>query len=139
MKPEEIFHGFDAEKQAMYEDFLVEYGVNKKVIDEVKDKTNNWPKKQWIKNKHDNDMLYAEFTSAINEKLSPSSPEVQAFVKKHYELTKQFWTPNKESYIGLSQLYGSHPDFVKFYDKIHPKLLTFLVEAMKIFAEHELR
>ncbi|MEO8402795.1 MAG: TipAS antibiotic-recognition domain-containing protein [Gammaproteobacteria bacterium] len=53
-------------------------------------------------------------------------------------MTTIFWTPTKESYIGLSQFYCSHPDFVKFYDEIHPKLLNFLVDAMKVFAEKQL-
>ena len=136
MKLEEIFEGFDTEKQKMYENFLIKSGVPENVIDGVRDKVDNWSKEDWMKNKNEADALYAELASDIH--LSPSSPEVQKLIKQHYEMTKTFWTPNKESYIGLSQLYCSHPDFVKFYDKIHPKLLKFLVKAMKVFAERNL-
>ncbi len=138
MKLEEIFHGFDAEKQKLYENFLIDSGVGEDVINSCKDKVKNWKKEQWIENKQEADAIYAELASAIKDHLEPSSAKVQKLIKKHYQLTSNFWTPTKESYLGLGQLYGSHPDFVKFYYDIHPKLLSFLVEAMKVFAEREL-
>lgn len=138
MKLEEIFHGFNAEKQKLYADFLVDSGVSQDVINTVEDKVKNWTKEQWLENKRQGDQIHAELVEAINKNLSPSSPEVQKIIKKHYQMTKLFWTPTRESYIGLSQLYASHPDFVKFYNDIHPKLLEFIMAAMKVFAEKEL-
>ncbi len=138
MNLEEIFHGFTAEKQKLYENFLVKSGVSQDVINKSKDKIKNWKKEDWIENKREADMIYAELVSAINNHLDPSSNEVQALIKKHYQMTTIFWTPTKDSYIGLSHFYCSHPDFVKFYDEIDPKLLNFLVEAIKIFAEKTL-
>lgn len=138
MKLEEIFHGFTEEKQKIYEEFLVESGVSEKVINTVRDKVKNWKKEQWLENKNEADAINAELVLAIDKQLNPGSAEVQALIKKHYQMTCQFWTPNRENYIGLSQLYGSHPDFVKYFDNLHPKLLDFLTKAMKIFAEKEL-
>jgi DNA-binding transcriptional MerR regulator len=138
MKLEDVFHGFNAEKQKLYEDFLVNSGVDLKMINGTKDKVKIWTKEQWMENKREADQIHAELVQAINNRLSPSSSEVQKIIKKHYQMTSQFWKPTRETYIGLSQFYTSHPDFVKFYDDIHPKLLKFLMEAMKIFAENEL-
>lgn len=138
MKLEEIFHGFDVEKQKLYENFLVDSGVSRDVINKVEDKVKNWPKEKWMENKREADKIHAELVEAINKNLSSSHPSVQKIIKKHYQMTTIFWIPTRESYIGLSQLYASHPDFVKFYNDIHPKLLSFLTEAMKIFAEREL-
>lgn len=138
MKLEDIFHGFTPEKQKIYEDFLIDSGVNAEVINKSKDKTKSWDEKYWRKIKQEGDAIHQELVVAINNKLSPSSPEVQAIIKKHYLFTKNFWTPTKESYIGLGELYSSNEDFVKFYDATHPKLLKFMKEAMKIFAEREL-
>ncbi len=138
MKLEEIFHGFNDEKQKLYENFLVDSGVSQDDINNCKDKVKNWKKEQWMENKREADTIYSELAAAINNHRDPSSREVQLLIKKHYQMTTNFWTPTKETYIGLSQLYCSHPDFVKFYDDIHPKLLTFLVEAMKIFSKNEL-
>ncbi len=138
MNLDEIFHGFDAEKQKYYEDFLADSGVSQEVINSSKNDIKNWTKAQWMETKLVGDQIHSELVAAIKNHLSPASPEVQTIIKKHYQLTKKLWTPNRETYIGLSQLYASHPDFVKFYDDIHPELLKFLMEAMRIFAENEL-
>lgn len=138
MKLEEVFHGFNAEKQKIYEDFLVDNGVSQDVINKSKDKIKDWTKEQWMEAKHAGDKVHTDLVDAINNNLSPSSVEVQKIIKRHYTWTTNFWTPTRETYIGLSQLYCSHPDFIKFYNDIHPELLRFLMEAMKIFAENEL-
>lgn len=138
MKLEEIFDGFSEEKQKHYEDYLVNHGVSQSVISESKNRIKNWKKEDWLKVKADSDKLHKDLVAAINQGLAPTSAPVQALVKKHYLQTKLFWTPNRESYIGLSQLYCSHPDFEKFYNDQDPRLLTFLIEGMKFFANHEL-
>src|SRR3989338_2551125 len=78
-----------------------------------------------MEHKKEVDALHGELVSAIKNHLEPSSSEVQKLIKKHYQMTSIFWTPTRESYIGLGQLYCSHPDFVKFYDDINPELLNF--------------
>lgn len=138
MKLEDIFHGFNAEKQKLYETFLIDSGISQVTIDKCKDKMQTWTKEQWMDNKKEADKIHAELVSAINHHLEPASPEVQLLIKKHYQMTTLFWTPTRESYIGLSELYGSHPDFVKFYADIHPDLLNYLTTAMKIFAQEKL-
>lgn len=45
-----------------------------------------------------------------------------------------FWGKDK---MKDEELYQT-PEFKVFYDKHHPKLLGFLVEAMKVFAKREL-
>lgn len=138
MNIEKVFTGFNAEKQKMYEDFLVESGVNTNEINKSKEKIKNWTKEQWADNKREADQIHTELVLAIKKHLEPASKEVQKIIKKHYQMTTIFWTPTRETYIGLSQLYNSHPDFIKFYNDIHPQLLNFLMEAMRIYAENEL-
>lgn len=138
MKLEEIFQGFNAEKQKMYEDFLVDSGVDERLLQESKNKTKNWSKERWLEHKRDADKVHADLVEAIKHHFSPSSPEVQRIIQVHYQLTSRIWAPTKDSYIGLGELYASHPDFVKFYHDFHPQLLAFLREAMRVFAEKEL-
>lgn len=138
MKLEEIFEGFTPEKQKLYENFLIENGVSQDVINKSKNNVKTWTKEDWLENKREADAIYTDLASAIEKHLDPSSVEVQALIKKHYQMTTIFWTPTKDSYIGLGQFYGSHPDFVKFYESFHPQLLNYLIEAMEIFAEKEL-
>jgi DNA-binding transcriptional MerR regulator len=138
MKIEEIFIGFTPEKQKLYENFLVENGVDQAQIADTKNKIKNWATDAWLENKAEADKIHANLVALIQQKIQPASTKVQPLIRQHYELTKTFWTPNRESYIALSKLYASHPDFIKFYADIHPNLLNYLLEAMKIFAEKEL-
>jgi hypothetical protein len=63
---------------------------------------------------------------------------VQEIIERHYNWIKRCWTPNRENYIGLSELYGEHEDFRIYYENYHPKMVEFLSLAMKIFAEKKL-
>lgn len=138
MKLEEIFHGFSDEKQKLYEKFLLENGVSTDVIRNIQTKIDTRKKADWIKQKDEADNLYKDLAQVIDDNLDPASARAQALIKKHYNMTKELWTPTRKSYINLGKFYGSDPVFVKFYDDIHPKLLPYLNKAMKIFAENEL-
>lgn len=139
MNIEEIFQGFTAEKQKMYQDFLVEKGVKKDVIDQANMNVKNWSKEEWQAYKRKGDQVHTDLIAAINNGLTADSPQVQQIIQRHYLLTKQFWTPNRDTYIGLSEFYGSHEDFIKFYQDLHPKLLSFLQEAMRVYADANLK
>ncbi|MDF1796695.1 MAG: MerR family transcriptional regulator [Coxiellaceae bacterium] len=138
IKLEEIFEGFTDEKQHMYEDFLIDNGVDQQKIDRVWNKAKGWGKDKWLANKQQADQMYADLAQAIDRGLVPESDEVQQLIHLHYELTKVFWTPTRESYINMAKFYGSHPDFVEFYQSIHPKLLHYLQQAMEVYAQKKL-
>lgn len=136
MKDEELYYGFESEKQKKYEKDLIEKGiVTQNLMDEFKQKTKHWSEKDkdaFIREgKEINDALIA----ALTKQLKPSSKEVQAIIRKHHAWVG--WSPTKEKYIELSRLYLT-PEFKKFYEQQHSDLLKFIVEAMKIFAENEL-
>lgn len=138
MKLEEIFEGFTEEKQKHYLDFLKQSGVSKEEIKQCEEKIKHWGKEKWLANKKQADRIYADLANAIDRGLTPESDPVQTLIREHYKMTCEFWTPNKVTYIGLAELYHSHPDFVAFYDDIHPELLNFLTDAMQHFANKEL-
>ncbi len=136
MKDEELYYGFDSEKQQQYEHELVAKGlVSKDFMSSYKTKISHWTgldKESFLKEgKAINDDLIA----AIDKHLDPASEEVQAIIKRHH--TWVGWNPTKEKYIALTQLYQTS-EFKRFYDQHHPNLLQFIVAAMKIFAQNEL-
>lgn len=55
---------------------------------------------------------------------SPSSPKVQAVIKRHYDAIKRFWVPDQNSYIGLTRGYVEFKWKQPFqkYDANHPEL-----------------
>ena len=138
MKDEELYYGFDSEKQKAHEKTLVEKGiVTQEFLDESNKKTKNWSDKEKNAFIVDMEKIMDELIAALEKKSSPSSSEVQALMRRHYTWLELTWTPTKDSYIGLADLYQT-PDFRVFYDRRHPELLAFMIQAMQVFAEREL-
>ena len=144
MKENEMYMGFDPVKMAEYEKWGREHWGEaataryKDAVAESQRRTKDWKKEDFEKSNQDYDELHRAFAESINQGLSVDSKEVQALVKRHFAVVNRFWTPKRESYIGLGKTYLEHPDFRKVYDNYHPKLAEYLAEAMKVFAEREL-
>ncbi|HSW93652.1 MAG TPA: MerR family transcriptional regulator [Gammaproteobacteria bacterium] len=138
MKNEELYYGFDSEKQKKHEKYLVEKGiVTQQFINESNAKIKDWSDEQKRSFITDMEGIITDLIVEMEKKSQPDDESVQALMRKHYTWLELTWTPNRESYIGLSELYQT-PEFRKFYDDRHPELLDFFVKAMKIFAEREL-
>lgn len=132
----EIFDGFTDELQQHYLDYLEdEAGVPKQTLDDAHRKAQKFSKQDWLRHKAAMDAIHHQLVEALERGLLPESAEVQKIMPKHYQQICLFWTPDREKYIGLSEMYGSHPDFVRFYDNIHPELLAFLQQAMCCYAQ----
>jgi DNA-binding transcriptional MerR regulator len=140
MKDDEMYLGFDPKKQAEYErEAIKRWGEPaKQHIEESKRRTKNWKKEDFEKVQRDYDELHRAFADALQKGVTPGDTDVQALVKRHFAVVERFWTPKRESYIGLGRTYCEHPDFRKLYDGYHPKLAEYLAEAMKVYAEREL-
>lgn len=80
------------------------------------------------------DRLAALFT----EGKPADDQEIQALVKLHYEWVCLFWTPNREQYVGLGEMYGQDPRFTEFYDKKANGLADFIGEAIRVWSEANL-
>lgn len=135
MRDEELFYGFDSEVQKKHEKQLVERGVvTQEFMDECNEKVKDWSvfeKNNYIK---DGEKIMKELIASLENGLKPGDPFVQAIMAKHCKWLELSWTPTKESYLGLTTLLQT-PDFRSFFDKMHPKLLDYIVEAMKIYGE----
>ena len=64
--------------------------------------------------------------------------EIQALIKLHYEWVCLFWTPNREQYIGLGEMYGQDPRFTGCYDKKANGLADFIGKALRVWSEANL-
>lgn len=143
MRNEELFVGFDAAKQEEYKTYLINRLGEKRVkecIDAAEKKMKNWKEEDWEKFSREWDLICKALANSLEKHLQPDSPEVQSVIQRHYQ-----WLPwkdrcTKEAYIGLGQGYTEFEWKKAFapYDSNHPRLATFLAEAMKIFAENNL-
>ena len=139
MRDAEMYEGFDLVKQQEHEKYLLNTGViTQQQIDESWEKVRDWKKPNWEHFKKEGEQLNQAFANALKTNLKPEDVEVQALVQRHYEWVNVFWTPTHESYTGLAQMYLDHPDFREFYNKYHPNLVEYLVEAMRVYAAHKL-
>lgn len=138
MKDEELYYGFDSEKQKEHEKYLVNQGiVTQKFLDECNKKVKNWSDEEKNAFIQDMEKIMKEIILAMENGLPTSSEEVQKLMHRHYHWLLLTWTPTKESYLGLTELYQT-PEFRKFFDARHSELLTFFIGAMKVYANTKL-
>lgn len=140
MNPENMYQGVSPEKQAEFEAYLVNrFGACTTThLATSKERTRNWKKSDYEKARQDCDTISQSFAAVLQRGAKPSDPEVQRLVRQHHEYVSQFWVPDRDAYIGLSQMYVEHPEFREYYTKFDPRLPEFLAAAIRAFAEREL-
>ncbi|WNB84777.1 MerR family transcriptional regulator [Cellulomonas sp. ATA003] len=67
-----------------------------------------------------------------------TDPRVQALVERHHRQIAMFWTPGREAYIGLGQMYVDDERFTATYDAFAPGLAPYLRDSMAVYAEARL-
>jgi MerR family transcriptional regulator, thiopeptide resistance regulator len=140
MERQELYYGFDSSRQKEYEQYIVTYqGLEaENLLKESKRRTAKWDGDEWDKVKAEGDAIHKALAHAIDEGLSPESDEVQAIIAQHYQLQNRFYEVSKEVYIGLTELYAQHPDFKKFFDAYHPRMIEYIGKAMRYYADKNL-
>ncbi len=77
--------------------------------------------------------LTNKIVDAIKADLPTDSPEVQALMEEHFELSQKFQPMTKEMYQSSKELLRDAPEF---YETLHPKMPEFLYEAMGHYAKN---
>jgi MerR family transcriptional regulator, thiopeptide resistance regulator len=133
MNDKELYHGFDSNRQKEYEQYLVKYHglAAEELLVQSKKRTAKWDKDEWDKVKNEGDAIHKALANAIEQGAKPNAEEVQAIIQRHYQMIQRFYDASKEVYMGLTDLYAQHPDFRKFFDVYHPKMIEFIGEAMR--------
>ncbi len=107
VKMEELFDGFDAAKQKEYEAQLVD-----RFGDDVKEHLASSKQRWQGATKADADRFLREWqdivtraTELFTANTPVDAPEAQELIDRHYRWICLSWTPNRESYSGLADLY----------------------------------
>lgn len=139
MRIEEMFEGFDPVKQQEHEKYMLDTGIiSQQQIDESWQRASHWKKPDWEQFKNAGEKINTTLAQALEQGQAVDSDEVQNLVQQHYDWINHFWTPTKETYLSLGQMYLEHADFRGFYNRFHPNLAEYLVAAMNVFAKHRL-
>lgn len=97
-----------------------------------------WSKDDYLNTQREADRIYIDLCDALEKGEDPGSSSVQKVIKRHYEWVSHFYTPTKEIYSGLGDLYVDHEDFKQLYAGYHPQLAEYLRDGMKIYAEQQM-
>jgi len=140
VRPEELFENFDAEKQARYEAELVDrYGQGATAhIEESKRRMSGWTKADVTRIQEQWNKVGPRLIELIDEGAATDDARVLDAIDGHYRWVCNFWTPNRDAYTGLGQLYVDHPGFKANYDAQDPRLAEFMRDAMAAYSRARL-
>ena len=136
VKLEELFDGFDADRQAGYEAELVRrYGEQaQEHIDEGKRRMRDWTKA-------DADGYLAEWKAIVHAYadvfragVAADAPQALEVTDRHHTWLSRSWTPNRESYTGLGELYADAPEFKAQLDEHAGGLAEYVRDAIAAYA-----
>jgi MerR family transcriptional regulator, thiopeptide resistance regulator len=139
MKASQLFKGFDPEKQAEYEQQLIErFGEEARAgIKATRRRVKSWTKADWERSSKEWNQICRGLVELMDQGFGSDSKEAQTWIGRHYEWLKQFWTPNRESYAGHGEFLVAS-ELRKAYDAIDPRLPEFIGEGILAYAEREL-
>ena len=132
MENKELFDGFSPEEEAKMEQEAMDT-YDPETVQESWQKWRNYSKDKQQIILDEGREIYQDFVKAMPH--GADSPQAQACVLHWREHMHNFWTPDKQQLVGLTDLYNDDPRFKQNFDKIHPNLATFVREAVKIYVQ----
>lgn len=130
MNQKQLFEPFNEEQQAEYEKEAMQM-YDPAIVKASNKKWKNYTPAEKQRIANEGNAVYLGFVKAMPK--GPASPEAQACVESWRRHMDYFWTPNEDQLLGLAQGYNSDPRFKANFDKIHPDLAAFVLEAVKIY------
>jgi DNA-binding transcriptional MerR regulator len=138
----ELYEGFSPEKQAGYEDWLIEkYGAPMRTgIERLRTsraKLSAVARKEFLEaSGRELHELEQSLVGALRNSVDPASDVVDQLIDRHRAWVGMMWdrSCSPESYSGLADLYLAHPDFVARYEAMEKGFAEYLVAAMKLHA-----
>ena len=138
MNDKDMYHGFAPEKQAEYEEWLVEnYGDRMKTgLEESKA---HWAQRtpEDMKTAFEQGAATeAELADQFAAGVEATSTELDAMMDRHRAWVSQMWGRDcpRSGYAGMADMYLAHPDFRTHFDKRGAGFTDWLTTAMKAYA-----
>ncbi|PRY43364.1 MerR family transcriptional regulator [Umezawaea tangerina] len=140
VRMEELFDGFDADRQARYEAELVDrFGDGaKEHIAESKARMRGWTKPDVDRFMAEWKEIAEAYAALFDTGVAVDAPEALELTDRHYRWICLSWTPNRESYTGLGQLYVDSPEFKAQFDAHAEGFAEYVRDAMAAYARARL-
>lgn len=134
MTKEELFEGYDPQKQEEYEKEVREkYGDD--LWKQTQQRFGSYSKQRQA------DVLQEgkEITQAIADDFDKGydHPDVQANITRYFEYMQHFYDCSLEIFEGLGQMYVDDPRFTATYEAVHEGLAEFMRLAMAYFVQQQ--
>ncbi len=82
-------------------------------------------------------VVYKDMIAAMPK--GAGSAKAQAIVERWRKHMDYFWTPNLDQLLGLANGYNDDPKFKANFDKMHPQLAEFMLEAVTMYVAKQKR
>jgi DNA-binding transcriptional MerR regulator len=93
-----------------------------------------WSKDKWARVQQAHGDTNERIAGLMDEGLPADDPQVIEAVDAHHRWLLNFWTPNRESYAGLGDLYADDPRFAEQLNAVRPGFAEFMRHAMTAYA-----
>lgn len=138
MDDKELYEGFSPEKQAEYEDWLVErYGGDmRQRIEDSKAKVAALGPDDMAERMAEGEAASLALADAFKAGAAPDDPANDPLLARHHAWIAAMWDKAcpAEAYAGLADLYLEHPDFRANFDQNGAGFTDWLTAAMKAYA-----
>jgi DNA-binding transcriptional MerR regulator len=129
MSKKQLFEGFSKEKQEQYERVArLQYGPD--IVNQSIKRWNSYTPEQQEAVKQEGGQVYLDLAEAINAGKSPESEDVQAMLARWHKHMHYFYEPTLEIMRGLAEGYRTDPEFVAFFQRIHPELPDYIAQGI---------
>ena len=132
---EEMYEGFSREQQEEYKREIREK-YDPELVKESKENLKKMTRKEFSELKEEGILIARELAELMHR--PKEDEEVQALVKRHYEMNNKYFETSAEVYKGIADLYVQDSRFAEYYDKHKKGLAKFLRDAIHYFADHSL-
>jgi DNA-binding transcriptional MerR regulator len=133
MSQKGLFEGFSEEEQEKYAQ-EAEQLYDPEI---VRESNRKWKSYSAVKKEAimaEGRQVYEDLIAAMPK--GADSAEVQAIVERWRRHMDYFWTPNLEQLLGIANGYSTDPRFKANFDKMHPQLAEFMLEAVQVYVEN---
>lgn len=134
MPAEEMFDGF--EHNPYEEEAKQRYGAE--VVEESTRRVKGLSRERVQQIQQDYSSALESLAELLRAGTPVKDPRVQDAIDGHYRWVSNFWTPNRDAYIGLGNLYVDDTRFTENIDKTQPGLAAYLRDAMAVYAQARL-
>jgi DNA-binding transcriptional MerR regulator len=139
-----LYRGFTPEKQAEYEDFIVDrYGKNeagrqalRKDIDRSRAQVEGFTDPELAQRMASLAEVEAALAGHCQNKTAAGDPALDVLLGRHRAWVAEMWGKpcTASAYAGLADLYESHPDFRARYEQLAPGFADYLPAAMRAYS-----